>query len=175
MAGEGLISAFANAFGVESYCFRFVSLLGPRYPHGHVFDFVKKLRSDASQLSILGDGTAEKSYLHIADCLAALMLVVEDLRPAAKKQHPFEVFNLGVSEYIRVADSAKLIAKSMGLEPTFRFGEGKRGWVGDNPFVFLDTSKIQDLGWEPRYGIKESIEETAIWLNQNDWIFEERS
>ena len=174
MAGEGLISAFANAFGVESYCFRFVSLLGPRYPHGHVFDFVKKLRSDASQLNILGDGSAEKSYLHIADCLAALMLVVEDSRPAAKKHHPFEVFNLGVSEYIRVADSAKLIAKSMGLEPTFRFGEGKRGWVGDNPFVFLDTTKIQDLGWEPRYGIKESIEETAIWLNQNDWIFEAR-
>lgn len=175
MAGEGLISAFANAFGMESYCFRFVSLLGPRYPHGHVFDFVKKLRSDASQLSILGDGSAEKSYLHIADCLAALMLVVEDSRPAEKKHHPFEVFNLGVSEYIRVADSAKLIAKSMGLEPIFRFGEGKRGWVGDNPFVFLDTTKIQDLGWKPRYGIKESIEETAIWLNHNDWIFEARS
>ena len=143
MAGEGLVSAFANAFGIESYCFRFVSLLGPRYPHGHVFDFVKKLRVDSRQLHVLGDGSAEKSYLHITDCLSALMLVVEDKRPAARKPHPVEIFHLGVNEYIRVADSAKLIAKSLDVEPEFLFGRGKRGWVGDNPFVFLDTKKFK--------------------------------
>ena len=175
MAGEGLISAFANAFDIEGYCFRFVSLLGPRYPHGHVFDFVKKLRMDSTHLDVLGDGTAEKSYLHIADCVSALMLVVEDLRPARSYEHPFEVFNLGLDEYIRVSDSARLISESMGVEPTLRFGEGRRGWVGDNPFVFLDTTKIRNLGWEPLYGIEESIAETAMWLNANEWIFEERS
>ena len=81
----------------------------------------------------------------------------------------------GLNEYIRVADSAKIIAGSMGLQPEYRYGEGKRGWVGDNPFVFLDTTKIQELGWKPSYGIRESVEETSRWLNQNDWIFEERS
>jgi len=174
MAGEGLLSAFANAFDIEAYCFRFVSLLGPRYPHGHVFDFVKKLRLEPSHLDILGDGTAEKSYLHITDCISALMLVVEDLRPAQGAEHPFDVFNLGVTEHIRVAESAQLISRSLGVEPKFNYGEGRRGWIGDNPFVFLDTTKIQKLGWKPNYRLRESIEETAKWLIANDWIFEKR-
>lgn len=175
MAGEGLISAFCNAFNFEGYCFRFVSLLGPRYPHGHVFDFVKKLINDPSRLDILGDGTAQKSYLHIDDCISALMLVCEDLRPAKMYQHPFEIYNLGMEEFIEVSKSAKLIVKELGLTPDFYFGEGRRGWIGDNPFVLLDISKIKKLGWMPSHTIEESIKETANWLIKNDWIFNERT
>ena len=174
MAGEGLIAAYCNAFGLEGYCFRFVSLLGPRYPHGHVFDFVKKLRNDSTKLEILGDGTAQKSYLHIKDCIDALMLVCEDARPAKNKDGSFEVFHLGMEEFIEVRNSAKIIATEMGLTPIFEFGEGKRGWVGDNPFVFLDVSKIKALGWKPTHTIDESIKETTKWLVNNSWIFKER-
>lgn len=175
MAGEGLISAYCNAFDIEGYCFRFVSLLGPRYPHGHVFDFVKKLIKDPTTLEILGDGTARKSYLHIQDCISALMLVCEDLRPANDKNHSFEIYNLGMEEFIEVSRSAKLIASELGLKPKFKFGEGKRGWVGDNPFVFLDVNKIKNLGWSPTYTIEESIKETANWLFQNKWIYKVRN
>ena len=94
MAGEGLIATYCNAFDIEGYCFRFVSLLGPRYPHGHVYDFVKKLNHDSSRLDILGDGTAEKSYLHIEDCISALMLVCEEIMPAKSKEGSYEVFIL---------------------------------------------------------------------------------
>ena len=174
MAGEGLVSAYCNAFNIEGYCFRFVSLLGPRYPHGHVFDFVKKLINDPSRLDILGDGTAQKSYLHINDCISALMLVCEDIRPAKMYQHPFEIYNLGMEEYIEVSKSAQLIANELGLKPNFYFGEGRRGWIGDNPFVLLDISKIKKLGWIPSYTIEESIKETTNWLINNDWIFDER-
>lgn len=174
MAGEGLISAYCNAFNIEGYCFRFVSLLGPRYPHGHVFDFVKKLINDPTRLDILGDGTAQKSYLHINDCISALMLVCEEIRPAKMKNHPFEIYNLGMEEYIEVSKSANLIATELGLKPDFHYGEGKRGWIGDNPFVFLDVSKIKQLGWMPTHTIEESIKETANWLLENDWIFNER-
>ena len=174
MAGEGLISAYCNAFDIEGYCFRFVSLLGPRYPHGHVFDFVNKLRSDPKRLEILGDGTAQKSYLHINDCISALMLVCEDRRPAQFSEGRYEVYHLGMEEFIEVAKSAELICTTLGLNPEFIFGDGKRGWVGDNPLVLLDVSKIKRLGWSPRHTIIESISETAKWLRLNDWIFDER-
>ena len=65
MSCEALISAYSNTFNIEAYAFRFVSILGPRYTHGHVFDFVKKLNSDPEKLNILGNGKAEKSYLHV--------------------------------------------------------------------------------------------------------------
>jgi len=71
MAGEGLISSYCEGYGFEGYAFRFVSLLGPRYPHGHVFDFVRQLLADPTRLRILGDGTQRKSYLHVEDCVAA--------------------------------------------------------------------------------------------------------
>lgn len=174
MAGEGIISAFCNAFDIEGYCFRFVSLLGPRYPHGHVFDFVKKLKENSDTLYVLGDGTAQKSYLHIEDCINALMLVCEECRPAFGKPGSFEVFHLGMEEFIEVKESAKLIASELGMNPVYSFGVGKRGWIGDNPFVFLDVTKIKALGWKPTHTIEDSIKETARWLNENDWVFMER-
>lgn len=175
MAGEGLISAFSKAFNIESYCFRFVSLLGPRYPHGHVFDFLKKLKNDSSKLEILGDGTAQKSYLHITDCIDALILVCEEKKPALNDNHKFQVFNLGMEETITVKNSARLICNTLGLDPEMIFGHEKTGWVGDNPFVLLDVSKIKSLGWSPKKTIDISIKETVLWLSDNEWIFKERS
>lgn len=174
MSCEGFIAAFCNAFDIEGYCFRFVSLLGPRYPHGHVFDFVKKLKDNPKELNILGDGTAEKSYLHINDCIRALMIVCEEKRPAKDLSNKYEVYNLGMEEFIEVKESAKLISNELNLSPEFIFGKGKRGWVGDNPFVFLNVDKIKELGWLPMHTITESIKETAQWLDDNQWIFEQR-
>lgn len=170
MSCEHFISAYANCFGIESYVFRFVSLLGPRYPHGHVIDFVRKLSQDPTILKVLGDGTAKKSYLHIFDCLDALDLVCERIRPAKNLEIPYEVYHLGYDGYIKVADSAKLIAKSMNLRPKFQFEETSRGWVGDNPYVHLLTDKISELGWEPQYTIEQSINDTVTWLLSEPWI-----
>ena len=102
------------------------------------------------------------------------MLICDDLRPAKDHDNSFEIYNLGLEEYIEVSKSAQLIVNELGLEPDFIFGHGKRGWVGDNPFVFLDISKIKRLGWKPSNTIKESIKETTNWLIQNEWIFDER-
>lgn len=175
MAGEGLISGYCEGYGFEGYAFRFVSLLGPRYPHGHVYDFVKKLRADPSRLEVLGNGTQRKSYLNIADCIAALMHICEDARPARRERNRFEVYHLGVPEFCHVRDSAAWIADEMGLAPRFEFGSGDRGWVGDNPFVFLDVGKAQATGWSPKHGIESSVRETVRWLQANPWIFESRT
>ena len=174
MACEGLISAYCEGYGFEGYVFRFVSLLGPRYPHGHVFDFVRKLREDPSCLNILGDGKQSKSYLHIEDCLDALLLISEKHRTAKDSRHRFELYHLGVPAYCRVEQSASWICAELGLTPKFEFSGGERGWIGDNPFVFLDVSKAMATGWIPKHNIEQSVRETTRWLLDNCWIFDKR-
>jgi UDP-glucose 4-epimerase len=174
MACEGLISAYCEGYGFEGYAFRFVSVLGPRYPHGHVFDFVQKLREDGTRLSILGDGQQRKSYLHIDDCINALLLIAEDKRTAIGTPHNFDVFHLGVPDYCRVEQSARWICSELGLSAQFEFAGGERGWVGDNPFVFLDVSKAMATGWTPNHSIEQSVRQTVRWLSNNPWIFNKR-
>ena len=163
LACEGLITAYCEGFGFEGYIFRFVSLLGPRYAHGHVIDFVKQLRADPSKLVVLGDGSQNKSYLHIDDCINAIMLV-ERRREAVQSKHNVAIYNLGTSSHITVKESASIIADEMGLCPLFEFGNKKRGWVGDNPFVFLDNHKITSRGWKPEFSIEAGIRDTVKWL-----------
>ncbi|CAN5303412.1 NAD-dependent epimerase/dehydratase family protein [soil metagenome] len=172
MACEGLISAYCQGYGFEGHVFRFVSLLGPRYPHGHVFDFVRQLLSDPGRLTVLGDGSPRKSYLHIADCLDALLHIGEDRRPARASRQRFEVYHLGYPAYCRVRDSVGWICSELGLTPRIEFGSGERGWIGDNPFVFLDVGKAISTGWQPRHDIEPAVRETARWLIDNRWIFE---
>lgn len=173
MACEGLISSYCEGFGFEGYIFRFVSLLGERYPHGHVFDFVRALGRDPSRLQILGDGTQRKSYLHVRDCVDAMLRVIRQ-RTALEAPHRVEVYHLGNPEYIEVKDSARWICDRMGLDPKFEFTGGRRGWVGDNPFVFLDVAKIRRTGWEPQFTIRQSIVATVDWLMANPWLLDRR-
>ncbi|MBI3047183.1 MAG: NAD-dependent epimerase/dehydratase family protein [Acidobacteria bacterium] len=188
MAGEGLISAYCEGYGFEGYAFRFVSLLGPRYPHGHVFDFVKQLRADPSRLRILGDGTQRKSYLHVDDCVRAVLHIAEDVRPARPRSpipdprspipgsgSRFEVYHLGVPAYCLVRESAHWICDELGVSPRLEFGSGTRGWIGDSPFVFLDVTKAMKTGWAPQHSIEASVRETVRWLVGNPWIFERRT
>src|SRR5579859_7635308 len=104
LAGEGLIEAYCEGFGFEGYIFRFVSILGERYSHGHVFDFYKSLRANPGELRVLGNGLQKKSYLYVGDCLDAILTVMDKVRGG--KAH---VFNLGTDEYCEVNDSIRLI------------------------------------------------------------------
>lgn len=173
MACEGLVSSYCEGFGFEGYVFRFVSLLGERYPHGHVFDFVRALRQDPTRLRILGDGTQRKSYLHVQDCVDAVLRVVR-ARTALDAPHRVQVYHLGYPGWVEVKDSARWICARLSVDPAFEFTGGRRGWVGDNPFVFLDVSKIRATGWEPRFSIQESVEATVDWLVANPWILDRR-
>jgi len=173
MACEGLVSAYCEGYGFEGYCFRFVSVLGERYPHGHVFDFVRALREDASRLRVLGDGSQRKSYLHVQDCVEAILCAVRR-RSALDAAHRCEIYNLGLPEYIQVRDSVGWICERLGVDPVLEFSGGRQGWVGDNPFVFLDVSKIQALGWEPRFDIRRSVLSTVDWLLANSWLLDRR-
>ena len=158
LAAEGLLAAYSEAFGIQGYCFRFVSILGKRYTHGHVLDFYEQLLQHPGRLRVLGDGTQRKSYLEVQDCIDAILLAMENANA------PLQIFNLGTDEYCTVNDSIAWICRHLGLNPKIEYTGGARGWVGDNPFIFLDCARIRALGWKPRLTIRQGISETLKYL-----------
>src|SRR3990167_5731392 len=169
LAAEGLIQAYCEGFSFQSYIFRFVSILGERYTHGHVFDFYKQLLADPNKLFVLGNGQQRKSYLYIQDCIDAIFWALQNAKDKVN------IFNLGTDEYCQVNDSINWICDYLKLSPERTYGGGDRGWIGDNPFIFLDCSRILELGWKPKLSIREGIEKTIYYLHQNPWLLEKRS
>lgn len=168
LACEGLLGAYAEGFDFQVYIFRFVSILGERYTHGHVFDFVKKLNNDPTKLHILGNGKQRKSYLYVKDCMEAILTVI---RNADEKVN---IFNLGTDQYCEVNDSVGWICNKLGVTPEFTYAGGERGWIGDNPFIYLDTKKVRSLGWAPKATIEEGVVKTVEYLLANPWVFSAR-
>jgi UDP-glucose 4-epimerase len=168
LAGEGLIAAYCSGFGFQGYIFRFVSILGERYTHGHVFDFYKKLLADPYQIEVLGNGKQRKSYLYVQDCIDAILTVIE------RAQDQVNIYNLGADEYCQVDDSLGWICAHLGVNPERRYSGGERGWVGDSPFIFLDTTKVRALGWRPKLSIREGVIRTLAYLQANEWVLESR-
>ncbi len=166
LAAEGLIAAYCEAFGMQSWIFRFVSILGERYTHGHVFDFYKQLLQHPEALRVLGNGKQRKSYLYVQDCVDAIFLAVE------KAKDKVNIFNLGTDEYCAVNDSIHWIATHLNLNPACTYTGGDRGWIGDNPFIFLDCGKIRNLGWKPHLTIQAAIVKTVEYLRENRWVLD---
>jgi UDP-glucose 4-epimerase len=168
LAAEGLIGAYCESFGFQAWIFRFVSILGERYTHGHVFDFYKQLRDNPRSLRVLGDGKQRKSYLYVQDCVDAMFLAME------KAVNKVNILNLGMDSYIDVNDSIRWITGALGVHPEVTYTGGDRGWVGDNPFIFLDTTNIRALGWKPKLSIREGIVKTVEFLRANEWVLDAR-
>jgi UDP-glucose 4-epimerase len=163
-ACEGMIAAYCAAFGIQAYVFRFVSILGERYTHGHIADFYRQLRDDPTTLRVLGDGRQRKSYLYVQDCIDAMLLALE------QSDDSVNIFNLGHGSYCEVNDSIGWICELLDLRPRIEYAGGDRGWVGDNPFLLLDTGKIHALGWAPKLSIRRGVEKTLEYLRANPWI-----
>ncbi|WP_145520277.1 NAD-dependent epimerase/dehydratase family protein [Yersinia mollaretii] len=168
VAGEGLISAYCEGFGFQAFIFRFVSILGERYTHGHIFDFYQKLKIDPTCLPVLGNGKQRKSYLYVQDCIDAMLFAVD------KASDKVNIFNLGVDGYCEVNDSIGWICDELGVRPRLEYSGGDRGWIGDNPFIFLDTTRIRSLGWRPKFDIRKGVIKTVQYLRENEWVFESR-
>ena len=154
LAGEAMISAYCHMFGLRGAAFRFGNVVGPRQTHGVGFDFVRRLVVDPSRLSILGDGTQSKSYIHVDDVVRAVLVV------AAMDATGFEVFNVATDDYITVSEIAALAVEVVGLDPgsvRFEYAGGDRGWKGDVPIVRLDTQRIRCAGWECELGSREAL------------------
>jgi UDP-glucose 4-epimerase len=168
LAGEGLIQAYCEGFGFQSYIFRFVSILGERYSHGHVFDFYGSLVANPEELRVLGNGKQRKSYLYVQDCIDAMLLAFET------SHEKVNIFNLGTDEYCELNESIEWITGRLGVKPRLTYTGGDRGWVGDSPFIFLDTARIRSLGWKPKLSIREGVIRTLDYLRANGWLLDER-
>jgi UDP-glucose 4-epimerase len=168
LAAEGLIQAYAEGFGMQGYIFRFVSVLGERYTHGHVFDFYKQLLADPTRLHVLGNGKQRKSYIYVQDCIDAMLHAVEHVADKVT------ILNLGTDEYVEVNDSIRAIVEHLGISPTLTYAGGERGWIGDSPFIFLDTRKVRALGWAPKLTIRQAVVRTVQYLQGQRWLLERR-
>lgn len=169
VAAEGLISSYCEGFGFQGFIFRFVSILGERYTHGHVFDFYRKLLADPSRLEVLGNGKQRKSYLYVQDCIDAILLAIDHASDRVN------IFNLGQDEYCEVNQSIGWICGRLRLTPELSYTGGERGWIGDNPFIFLDCSRMRSLGWSPKMSIWDGVINTLDYLVANPWVAEARS
>jgi UDP-glucose 4-epimerase len=167
-AAEGMISAYCEGFGFQAYIFRFVSILGERYTHGHVFDFCKQLLEHPERLHILGNGKQRKSYLHIKDCLDAILVAIE------KVDEKVNIFNLGTNESCEVNDSIRWICEQLNVSPELRYAGGDRGWIGDSPYILLDNRCMRGVGWKPNFSIRDGVIHTVEFLQRNRWVFEKR-
>ena len=159
LAAEGLIQAYCEGFGMRGYIFRFVSILGERYSHGHVFDFYQQLASHPEHLHVLGNGHQRKSYLYVQDCIDAILTALD------RAECKVNIFNLGTDEYCEVNDSIGWICDYLCVHPKLTYSGGERGWIGDSPFILLDCSRIRALGWRPRLTIQEAILATIKFVS----------
>jgi UDP-glucose 4-epimerase len=160
LAGEALLCSYAHMFGSQVAAFRFGNVVGPRQTHGVGFDFLRRLRSDPTRLTILGDGRQSKSYIHVDDVLDAVF------HAAASWDLPYRAFNVATGDYITVSEIAELAIEVAGLDRVnvaLEYTGGSRGWTGDVPIVRLDTSKIESTGWvckrPTREALRQSLEE----------------
>jgi UDP-glucose 4-epimerase len=170
LAGEALIQAYCEGYGFTGVVLRFVSIMGERYTHGHLFDFVRALREDPSRLEVLGDGRQRKSYLYVGDCVEAMTLL------AGRHEDPgVRTYNLGTDEVTTVDESVARVCAHLGVGPYVVYTGGSRGWIGDSPLIHLECSRVRALGWRPRLTIAEAVERTLDWLDANSWVFGARA
>lgn len=171
LACEGLVEAYTTGYGFSGIICRFVSILGERYTHGHLFDFYRALKQDPERLVVLGDGRQEKSYLYVGDCARAMLLAAERHARAPGVHR----YNLGTQETIVLDDSIRLLCSHLGLAPKIEYTGGRRGWIGDSPLIALDTARIRGLGWRPELTIAQAVRRTLRWFDANEYAWRPRS
>jgi UDP-glucose 4-epimerase len=168
LACEAMIQAYCETYNFTSWIFRFVSVLGERYTHGHIYNFYQQLLTDEDNLFVFGDGHQLKSSVYIGDVIDGI------LTATSQSFEKVNTFNIGTDQAIELNKSIEVICDFMGVNPHIEYAGGVRGWIGDNPHTHLDISKLRALGWEPKYTIEEATEKTCEWLSKNKWVFEAR-
>ena len=166
LACEGLISAYCHTYGIKGTIVRFANVIGSRSRHGVIWDFIKKLENNQNELEILGNGKQVKSYIHVDDCINAILFCVDN------SKNQVDVFNIGNKDQIDVLNIGSIVCKSLDLENVQISTKGGtkdgRGWIGDIKNMQLDISKVTSLGWVPKLNSKQSVEKATIEIiNEN--------
>jgi len=156
LACEAFITSYSHTFDMHSWIFRFANIVGDRGTHGIIVDFIGKLKNNPDQLEILGDGRQSKSYLHVADCVDAILFAVN------RSSGTVNIFNIGSQDTINATRIGEIVVEELGLEDVrFTYTGGSRGWKGDVPRMLLAIDAMRELGWSPAYSSQRSVRETA--------------
>ncbi|MDW8040541.1 MAG: NAD-dependent epimerase/dehydratase family protein [Nitrososphaerota archaeon] len=159
LASEALIISYAYNYGFKTIIYRLANIVGSRARHGIIYDFVRKLKENPERLEILGDGSQKKSYLHVEDCIDAILFGINVNRGNA------EIFNVGSEDQITVKEIADIVCRKMrlkGVQYMFTGGvDGGRGWKGDVKFMLLSINKLKKLGWKPKLNSRQAVERAA--------------
>lgn len=158
LASEAVISSACEDFLHNAYVYRFPNVVGTPATHGVIYDFIKKLRADPGVLTVLGDGSQKKAYLHVSDLVDAMIFIAA----TANEDRKFKVYNIGpLDGGILVRDIAEIVANLHSPLPNIVFGSGNKGWVGDVPKFKYSIKKLENLGWQPSMGSRAAIELSA--------------
>jgi UDP-glucose 4-epimerase len=156
LACEALITSYSHTFDMNSWIFRFANIIGDRGTHGIIVDFIEKLRKDPAELEILGDGKQSKSYLHVRECVDAMMFSVSN------SDREVNIFNIGSEDATNPTRIGEIIVEEMGLDNVkFNYTGGSRGWKGDVPKMMLSINILKELGWKNEWGSQKSVRETV--------------
>jgi len=151
LADEALLSTYAHSYDFTVWVFRFANIVGPHQRGTVIPDFIQKLRDDPAELTILGDGRQKKSYLHVTECVDAIQHVIETATG------DLNTYNLGTRTTTSVTEIADIVSEELGLQPTYSFTGGDRGWTGDVPKMRLSIEKLAGLGWTPTLSSHEAV------------------
>ena len=153
LASEAAISAALEAYLERVWIFRFPNVVGSRATHGAIYDFVHKLKKNPAQLDVLGDGSQQKPYFHVADLIEALLFIVEN----GKERLNF--YNIGTAETVTsVRYMAEAVVKRQSPGAKIQYGTGNKGWVGDVPKFNYSIEKLKKLGWSPRLTSDQAVD-----------------
>jgi UDP-glucose 4-epimerase len=151
LASEGCISAAVEAWLGRADVFRFPNVIGSRATHGAIFDFVRKLRKNPAQLDVLGDGSQQKPYLHVANLIKAMLFITDNAKDS------LNYFNVGPEDDVSVRFMAAEVADRVAPRARVAFGSGNRGWVGDVPRFRYSTAKLRELGWGEQMSSPDAV------------------
>jgi UDP-glucose 4-epimerase len=152
LASEAQLSAAAESYLKRVNIFRFPNVVGVPATHGVILDFVRKLIATPNQLRVLGDGTQQKSYLHVSDLIDAMLLV------AKQPGNGVLPINIGpLDEGVTVRFIAESVTAKLNQNATIVYGQGNKGWVGDVPRFVYSTDKLQSFGWKPRLDSSKAV------------------
>ncbi len=142
-AAEMYLSAYASSYSLNIASLRFANIFGPGSNHGVMYDFYNKLQENPHVLTILGDGEQRKSYLHVTDCVSAMVKTMEWV--TTQPPGTFDAFNLGTDDWFSVTELARIMVDLLGLAGVkFDYTGGERGWTGDVKKVLLDVTRLKN-------------------------------
>ena len=162
IAGIVMAQSFRRQYGLDAISIMPTNLYGPGdnfdLETSHVLPALIRKFHEAKlagewRVTVWGTGTPRREFLHVDDLADAAVFLME--RYSSEK-----IVNVGVGEDVSIGDLAALIADVVGYEGEIVYDPSK---PDGTPRKLLDITRLARLGWEPKIGLREGIEQAYRW------------